>query len=102
MAAVNVQLTVMSQSGTLVRLVGDFARGLGCTTDLDEGRGELRIQWSAAEDALLELLDYVALSATRAGVDIGEPLCRLTYRRGDAPARVTLDFRIADFRLAAE
>jgi hypothetical protein len=99
--AVTVHLIVLSQSDMLLRLVGDFAKGLGCTTHTDEPRGEVRIDWSLADDALLEMLDYVALSATRSGVDVGEPLCRLTYRRGDAPAQVTLDLRIADFSLAA-
>ena len=97
----NVHLTVLSQNDMLLRLVGDFAKGLGCTTDADDARGQLRIEWSVTDDALLELLDYVALSATRAGVDVGEPLCRLTYRRGEAPAQVTLDLRIADFSLVA-
>jgi hypothetical protein len=31
------------------------------------------------DDALLELLSYVALSATKAGVAVEEPLCRINY-----------------------
>jgi hypothetical protein len=85
----------------LLRLVGDFATGLGCAVHTNDDRDELRIEASGATDELLELVGYVALGATRAGVDLGEPLCRLTYRRGDAPAQVTLDFRITDFRLDA-
>ena len=58
----NVQLTVMSQSGTLVRLVGDFARGLGCITTSTRGAASFE-SMVGSEDALLELLDYVALSS---------------------------------------
>jgi hypothetical protein len=94
---VDVHLSVLSQNEMVLQLVGDFAKGLGCA--IDAGGDELRIELSEADDALLELLDYVALSATRAGVNVGEPLCRLTYRRGQAPAQVTLDLRIADFSL---
>jgi hypothetical protein len=99
---VNLQLSVLSQNDVLLRLVGDFARGLGCAVHASEDSGKLRIESSAAGDELmLELLGFVALSATRTGVDLAEPLCRVTYRRGDAPAQTTLDLRIADFRLTA-
>jgi hypothetical protein len=97
--AVDLHLTVVSKSELLLQLVGDFARGLGCAVGGDDGSSLLRIDVSDADDGLLELLDYVALSAARAGVDVGEPLCRLTYRRGEAAAQVTLDLRIADFSL---
>ena len=63
---------------------------------------ELRIESSAADDELmLDLLGFVALSATRAGVDLAEPLCRVTYRRGDAQAQTILELHIAGFRLTA-
>jgi hypothetical protein len=98
---VSLQFTVLSQNDDLLRLVGDFAKGLGCTVDPKGNSRELRIVPPASdEELLLELVGYVALSATRAGVDLGEPLCRVTYRRGGAPAQATLDFRITDFRLA--
>jgi hypothetical protein len=58
----------------------------------------LHIQLDAA-DVLLELLDYVALSATKAGIDPSESLCRLAYRRRGAPAEVQLDLRIVDIKL---
>jgi len=96
---VDVHLTVLSQSEVLLRLVGDFAKGLGCTTEGESGR-KLRIGLSDADDRLLQLLEYIALSVTRAGVNLAEPLCRLTYRRGQAPSQVTLDLRIADLGLA--
>ncbi len=94
------QLNVLSQSDPLLRLVGDFARGLGCAVHANEEPNELRIESPTADDDLmLELLGFVALGATRTGVDLAEPLCRVTYRRGDAVAQTTLDLRIADFRL---
>lgn len=82
----------------MLRLVRDFAGGLGCA--VDERPGEVRIELSDTSDGLLELLDYIALSTTKAGVEFAEPLCRVTYRRGDAAAQVTLDLRIAGFSLA--
>jgi len=99
---VNLQLSVLSQNDPLLRLVGDFAKGLGCDVHAKEDSSELRIELPAADDELiLELLGFVALSATRVGADLAEPLCRVTYGRGDARAQTTLDLRIADFRLTA-
>jgi hypothetical protein len=98
---VNLQLSVLSRNDDLLQLVGDFARGLGCAVHTNDS-SKLRIESAAADDELiLELLGFVALSATRTGVDLAEPLCRVTYRRGDAPAETTLDLHIADFRLTA-
>jgi hypothetical protein len=98
---VNLQLDVLSQNDLLLRLVGDFARGLACTVHANETSAELRIESSGADDELLELLGFVALSAMRTGVDLAEPLCRVTYRRGNASAQTTIDLRIADLRLTA-
>jgi hypothetical protein len=98
LAAVNVHLTILSQSDSLLHLVRDFAAGLGCETSL--GPARLRVELPDAEDPLLELLDYIALGTTKAGIDVDEPLCRMTYRRGDAPAEVTLELRITGFSLA--
>jgi hypothetical protein len=44
-------------------------------------------------------LTYVALSATKAGIDPSEPDCRIKYRQGEA-SEVTLGIRIADFDLS--
>jgi hypothetical protein len=98
LAAVDVSLTLISQSDMLLHLVGDFARGLGCSLDA-AAAGQLRIELPDTGDGLLELLDYVALSAAKAGVDVAEPLCRLAYHRGEALARVTIDLRITAFNL---
>jgi hypothetical protein len=99
-AAVNASFTLISQSDKLLRLVGDFARGLACPLEADAATGQLRVELPDVGDALLELLDYVALTTARVGVEVGEPLCRVTYRRGKALAEVTIDLRIAAFRLA--
>ena len=51
------------------------------------------------DQKLLELLTHVALSATKAGVDVGEPLCHVTYRHQGVTSDVTLTLRIADVRI---
>lgn len=96
----NATLTVRSQDDTIVRYVRDFARGLGCAVG-DRGEsadGEVRIELADTGDVLVELLDYVALSAIRAGVDVHEPLCRLSYRRGGS-VEVTLGLRCVELTL---
>jgi hypothetical protein len=64
------------------------AFGRGLETELPDG-----------DDALLELLSYVALSATKAGVAVEEPLCRINYWHEGASVEVTMDLRVADFTL---
>jgi hypothetical protein len=99
---VNVRLAVFSQNETVLSLVGDFAKGLGCAVDQPHSVSAdcLGIELSDAGDVLLELLDYIALSATKAGIEPTEPLCRVAYRRRGALAQVTLDLRIAGITLA--
>ena len=84
---------MLSENETVVQFVRDFAKGLGCVVDVanDAGAG-IRIELADTGEVLLELLDYVALTAIRAGGDIDEPLCRLTYRR-DGSGQVTLSLR---------
>jgi hypothetical protein len=96
----NLNFTLQSDNEQVVTLVRDFATGLGCK--LDGGASTTRritAELPDAGDTLLELLDYVALSATRAGIDPSEPLCRLTYRRSGAPATVILGLRIVELGL---
>ena len=94
-----VHLRLVSESERLVRLVGEFAQGLGCTLEAaPPGSGELRAEVPGAE-ALLELLSYVALSATKLGVQVLESLCEVTYRHDTAASDVTLGLRIVDIRL---
>ena len=97
-----VYLTLISGSDLILHLVSDFARGLGCTVDVPEQphRG-IRIEVPDAGHTLVELLTHVALSATKAGVDPGEPLCKLTYRHAGASAEVRLVVRIAEFGIDA-
>lgn len=96
-------LTLLSENEVLLRLVADFARGLGCplhAVPASTGRG-ITAEVPDAGDTLLALLTHVALSATKAEVDVAEPLCRVTYRHGSAPSEVTLGLRIAEFSLGA-
>jgi hypothetical protein len=99
LTAVNVTLTVLSRDATVMQYVRDFAKGLGCAVDGggESGDGGIRIELADTAE-LVELLDYVALTAIRAGVDVQEPLCRLTYRR-DGSAQVTLGVRCVELTL---
>ena len=45
------------------------------------------------------MLTHVALSAAKAGVDVAEPLCHLTYRHSGVTSSVTLTLRIAELRI---
>jgi hypothetical protein len=95
-------MTLTSQNGTLLQLVREFAEGLGWMADPAAPSAIIcrRPENTASPDDLLNLLTYVALSATKAGVDPSEPLCRIVYRQGEA-SQVTLGIRIADFDLSA-
>jgi hypothetical protein len=96
----NVSLTVFSESEKILGMVGDFARGLGCKVDAEAASGRsVRTELPDAGESLLELLDYVALSATKANVDTAEPLCRVTYWHPGAAAEVTLGLRLVEFSL---
>jgi hypothetical protein len=98
-----VYLTLITGSDLVLHLVSDFARGLGCSVDVvrkQPHRG-IRIEVPDAGHTLVELLTHVALSATKAGVDAGEPLCQLTYRHAGASAEVRLALRIAEFSIDA-
>jgi hypothetical protein len=97
-----VYLTLISGSTLILHLVSDFARGLGCAVEAvaePPHRGGIRIQVPDAGQTLVELLTHVALSATKAGVDPGEPLCQLTHRHAGASAEVRLSVRIAEFSI---
>ena len=41
----------------------------------------------------------MALSAAKAGVDVAEPLCHLTYRHSGVTSNVTLTLRLAEIRI---
>jgi hypothetical protein len=96
-------LTVESSSDVVLRYVADFAHGLGCAvaTPPDAHGRAIRMALPESTDALLELMSHVALSATRAGVDIGEPVCVVTFQHDHAPSVVTLGLRLAGFNIDA-
>jgi hypothetical protein len=96
-----ISVTLGSESDLILGLVGDFARGLGCAVDMAPTSSGRRIRIDVGDDdwRLLELLTHVALSAAKAGVDVGEPLCQVTYQHRSVPSEVTLTLRITEFRI---
>ena len=93
-----VSVTLVSDNPLVLRLVHDFAHGLGCPVDTSSARS-IRIQLDDADHRLMDLLTHVALSATKAGVDVHEPICHVTYRREGVTSDVTLTLRISDVRI---
>jgi len=93
-----VHLTLVSRNDLVLSFVRDFARGLGGSVDpVPEPAGPgIRIEAPDAGHSLLELLTHVALSATKAGVDVQESLCMVTYQHEGAASTVTLTLRIAE------
>ena len=92
-------VTVDSQNKRLLGLVRDFALGLGFT---DEPGPPWQVAVSlpqASDGTLLHLLTHVALSATKSGVEPGEPLCCVTFQENGAASEVRLGLRIASFDL---
>lgn len=92
-------LTVESRSDVVLRLTADFARGLGCQTDAAEiasGRF-IRIEVPSGTDELFELLTHLALSATKAGIHVDEPLCRVTFHHDRAASAVAMALRLMQF-----
>jgi len=92
-------LTVDSQNKRLLGLVRDFALGLGFS---DEPGPTSQVAVSlpqASDETLLHLLTHVALSATKSGVEPGEPLCSVTFQEDGASSEVRLGLRIASFDL---
>lgn len=103
MEPMTVHLTLISENDSVLNLVSDFAHGLGC--DLDTVRAsagrDIRIEVPDVGHSLVELLTHVALSATKAGIDVSEPLCQVTYRHSGASSEVTLALRIAEISIAS-
>jgi hypothetical protein len=92
-------VTLVSENDPILRLVGEFAHGLGCPVDMGliSSGHSIRIEVDDDDRKLVELLTHVALSAAKAGVDVTEPLCHVTSR--GATSDVTLTLRIAEFRI---
>jgi hypothetical protein len=94
-----IAVTLVTENDQLLRLVRDFAHGLGCRVDTAP-RGSIRIALDDDDDhSLVELLTHVALSAAKAGVDVAEPICHVTYQHRSVTSEVTLTLRIAEFRI---
>jgi hypothetical protein len=97
------ELTVVSQNESLLRLVREFAEGLGWTLGSAAPSAISLLQPEPEEtrgpDHLLNLLTYVALNAVKTGAGSSEPLCRIRYREGHA-WEVTLGIRITEFNLS--
>jgi hypothetical protein len=93
-------VTLISENDLVLRLVRDFARGLGCPVTAPTSPGQsIRIEVDDDDHSLVELLTHVALSAAKAGVDVAEPICHVTYRHRSVTSEVTLTLRIAEFRI---
>ena len=92
-------VTLVSENDLILRLVSEFAHGLGCPVDIGQMSSghSIRIEVDDDDRNLVELLTHVALSAAKAGVDVAEPLCHVTYP--GATSDVTLTLRIAEFRI---
>jgi len=96
-----VSITLVSENNLVLRLVRDFAHGLGCPVDMGpmSSSRSIRIELDDDDHSLVELLTHLAMSAAKAGVDVGEPLCHVTYRHRGVTSDVTLTLRIAEFRI---
>ena len=97
-----IELEVVSHNEALLRLIREFAEGLGWTLGpkVPSGISLRQTEDSAGANHLLNVLTYMALSAAKTGGDASEPLCRIRYREGHASA-VKLGIRIAEFDLSA-
>jgi hypothetical protein len=92
-------VTVDSQNERLLGLVRDFAVGLGFTAERGSPSQVAVSLPQASDETLLHLLTHVALSATKSGVEPGEPICQVTFQEDGAPSEVRLGLRIASFDL---
>ena len=103
LAAVTVRLTLLTIDEAIRTQVADFAKGLGCRVEAATRfpAGELTAVLPDTGDALLELLTHVALTATKSGTDISEPVCRVAYRRQSTSPEVVLSFRLTDFNISS-
>jgi hypothetical protein len=96
-----VHLTVISGNDLVIDLVRDFAHGLGCGVETVPALAvrSIRITVPDAGHVLVELLTHVALSATKAGIDVSEPLCQVTCQHSGVASEVRLAIRLAEFRI---
>ena len=92
-------VTVVSQNQRLLGLVRDFAVGLGFTNEPGPPSQVAVSLPEVSDGTLLHLLTHVALSATKAGVEPGEPLCQVSFQEAGATSEVSLGLKIASFDL---
>ena len=93
-----IEFTLVTQSHGLLRLVHEFAQALGCEVDgraTPHAEVRARLPEEGGADLLLHLLSYVALSAVRLGLDVGEPRYSARFRERQASAAVTLAFSVS-------
>jgi len=97
-------VTLISKHEEILELVRDFAHGLGCPVDMGPVAVRRRLQIEVNDDdhSLVELLTHVALSATKARVEVTEPECHITYRHAGVTSDVSLALRIADFHIKTD
>jgi hypothetical protein len=94
------QLTLTSDHEGVLQMVADFARGLGCNPRPATGTPGSGITANVPDEStLLELLTHIALSATKAEIDLAEPLCLIAYHHEHASSAVTLGLRLSEFRI---
>ena len=94
-------LAVLSRNGLVLKLVSDYAHGLGCASEAisePEGNG-IRIAMSNDDVGLVDLLTQVALGCAKAGVEVNEPLCLVTSRGAGASSQVRVALRMGRFNI---
>jgi hypothetical protein len=96
-----VHLILFTDSEPIRQQVADFAKGLGCSVSGAAASPEHGLQAELPDEgeALLELLCHVALTATKAGVDLSEPLCRVVYKHQPTSPEVAVGFRLTEFNI---
>src|SRR5262245_10627618 len=97
-----VEFTLITQSHALSKLVHEFAEALECEVDVrstPHAEVRARLPEEGSADSLLHLLSYVALTAVRLGLDVGEPWYQVRFREPQAAAAVTLAFSVSAINL---
>ena len=92
-------VTLVSESDLVLSLVRDYARGLGCPVTTVASDRSVRIEVQDDDHSVLELLTHVALSAAKAGINVAEPIVRVTYQHPSVTTEVAITLRIDEFRI---
>ena len=97
-----VEFTLITQNHALSKLVQEFAEALECEVDVRATAHvevRARLPEEGAADSLLHLVSYVALTAVKLGLDVGEPRYQVRFRERQAAAAVTLAFSVSAINL---